>query len=154
MARCKRERDIAQHEAACQCDAHTLRGDQGIVPHATPPLSARRSRMIRYRKNGTPMIEVKTPTLMSLADGMMRTTISADINSALPVSALGTNSRVGSCPTNGRISCGATRPMKPMVPDTETAPPTQSEERRVGKECRPAARRGEWKEDKSKATHR
>ena len=57
---------------------------------------ARRSRMIRYRKNGTPMIEVNTPTLMSLVDGMMRTTISADINSALPVSALGTNSRVGS----------------------------------------------------------
>src|SRR5207237_5962236 len=98
MARCKRERDIAQHEAACQCDAHTLRGDQGIVPHATPPLSARRSRMIRYRKNGTPMIEVKTPTLMSLADGLMRTTISADITSEMHVAAIGPDSRRGSGP--------------------------------------------------------
>src|ERR1039458_1658889 len=57
---------------------------------------------------------------------MMRTAISAASSSALPVSALGTNSRVGSWPISGRIRCGATRPMKPMAPDTATEPPTPS----------------------------
>ena len=72
------------------------------------------------------MIEVKTPTLMLLDDGMIRTAMSAASNSAAPVSALGTSSRPGSWPTSGRIRCGATRPMKPIVPVTATAPPTPS----------------------------
>ena len=57
---------------------------------------------------------------------MMRTAISAASSSAAPASALGTNSRAGSWPISGRIRCGATRPMKPMVPVTATAPPTPS----------------------------
>ena len=60
------------------------------------------------------MIEVSTPTLMSLVEGIMRTAISAASSSALPASALGTSSRAGSWPIRGRIRCGATRPMKPM----------------------------------------
>ena len=56
----------------------------------------------------------------------MRTAISAANSSAAPVNALGTSSRAGSWPINGRIRCGATRPMKPMVPVTATAPPTPS----------------------------
>ena len=57
---------------------------------------------------------------------MMRTAISAASSSAEPASALGTSSRAGSWPISGRIRCGATRPMKPMVPVTATAPPTPS----------------------------
>src|SRR5580698_10226984 len=72
------------------------------------------------------MIEVNTPTLMSLVEGMMRTAISAASSNAAPVSALGINSRAGSWPISGRIKCGATRPMKPMVPVTATEPPTPS----------------------------
>ena len=44
------------------------------------------------------MIEVSTPTLMSLVEGMMRTAMSAASSSAAPASALGTNSRAGSWP--------------------------------------------------------
>ena len=72
------------------------------------------------------MIEVNTPTLMSVVDGMIRTAISAASSSAAPVNALGTSSRAGSWPIRGRTRCGATRPIKPIVPVTETAPPTPS----------------------------
>ena len=40
------------------------------------------------------MIEVSTPTLMSVVDGMIRTAISAASNSAAPVSELGISRRL------------------------------------------------------------
>ena len=42
------------------------------------------------------MIEVSTPTLISLVEGMTRTAISAASSKVLPVSALGSSSRAGS----------------------------------------------------------
>ena len=47
MARRQRQRDIVQHDAAGQRHAEALRGEKRRFAHATPPPSARRSRMIR-----------------------------------------------------------------------------------------------------------
>ena len=38
---------VGPNGAAGQCHLHVPRGDEGSVGHATPPESARRSRMIR-----------------------------------------------------------------------------------------------------------
>ena len=67
-----------------------------VYDAASPAARRRRSRQMRWRKNGTPTSDVTTPTLMSVVAGMTRTAMSAAVRRAAPASALGQSSRAGS----------------------------------------------------------
>src|SRR5271167_582562 len=109
--------DPVQHGSSPEPDGDALR----FEPHQ---IASRRRRSTSSRKNGAPISAVRTPSRNSGPVRSQRTAISAARTRHPPPSALGTSSRLGSCPTNGRSKYGMTRPTNPIAPLTATAAPT------------------------------
>ena len=76
---------------------------------------------------GPPTSAAATPSFSSCWNGSTRIAMSATSSTIPANSADGTSRRCGSCPTNGRITCGATMPTNPMVPAVATLAPASSD---------------------------